>query len=239
VDAWISSPAEFSLSIVKQYVIVTHDYENGGNWYKLEPTQSTNIHPDSFDFDVEINVDSITYNTQIVYYRIRSIQNDYTYGLSACVYYMNQSPNTNVFTPMTGTGTDASVLPVKTCFAGTSGTSGYQGTSGMSGYQGISGLSGLASSQFAVLGKTSDYSIAASDSVILVSGVTTDLAMTLPAAGGTGVSGRQYVVKNIGTSNVWIGASGSELVDGSSGVAINNQYDAATVISNGAQWYVI
>jgi hypothetical protein len=106
------------------------------------------------------------------------------------------------------------------------------GTAGQLNATGVLGATNGLSS--AVTSKSSAYNISTSDSTILVSGTTT---VTLPTA--VGVTGRQYVIKNIGTNTVTIATTSSQNIDGATTYSMATQYQAITVQSDGTQWWVI
>ena len=82
--------------------------------------------------------------------------------------------------------------------------------------------------------KTGNYTLAASDYVVLVNGTYT---MSLPTA--SNISGTIYYIKNIAASVVAISASNSETIDGSATISLSSRYDELQVVSNGTNWYII
>ena len=80
---------------------------------------------------------------------------------------------------------------------------------------------------------SSAYTLGSSDSTVLVTGTTT---ITLPTA--MGVAGLQYTVKNIGSSVVTIVTTSGQTIDGAASLALVSQYEAATVQSDGSNWWV-
>ncbi len=80
---------------------------------------------------------------------------------------------------------------------------------------------------------TANYTVASTDSTILASG---SITVTLPSA--SGISGREYIIKNIGASTVTV-ASSSGLIDGSSTFSLGSQYETITVQSDGTNWWII
>jgi len=85
----------------------------------------------------------------------------------------------------------------------------------------------------AVSTQTANYTIASTDSTILANGAIT---ITLPSA--SGITGRQYTIKNISTSTVTVASNGGT-IDGSTTLSLTSEYEAITVQSNGTNWYVI
>lgn len=66
---------------------------------------------------------------------------------------------------------------------------------------------------------------------------TTDFTITLPTA--VGISGRQYVIKNINTNILTIDAAGTETIDGQLTQTISTQYNSLALVSNGANWFIV
>jgi len=75
-----------------------------------------------------------------------------------------------------------------------------------------------------------DYTVTASDSIILASGTTT---ITLPL----GISGTVYDIKNVGEETITV--IGNEDIDDGETAVLSVQYDSVTVVSDGSAWYVI
>ncbi|MDD5456087.1 MAG: hypothetical protein PHV30_03550 [Candidatus Margulisbacteria bacterium] len=86
--------------------------------------------------------------------------------------------------------------------------------------------------------KSSDYTLSASDSVILVS-ANADVTLTLPLA--SGCSGRKYNMKKVDNSlaKVYISGSGSDTIDSNSNYTLFARWQFASVVSDGNNWYVI
>ncbi len=87
--------------------------------------------------------------------------------------------------------------------------------------------------------KTSSYSISATDCVILADSTSGALTLTLPTS--VGVSGRQYTIKRLngGSNAITLATTGSQSIDGNGSVVLTAQYERVTVISDGANWYII
>lgn len=79
--------------------------------------------------------------------------------------------------------------------------------------------------------KSSDYTITANDHTINCTSGT--FTVTLPSAAG--ITGRMYVVKNVGAGTITVDADGTQTIDGSLTVTLN-QYDSAMLQSDGANW---
>lgn len=84
--------------------------------------------------------------------------------------------------------------------------------------------------------KTTTYTITTSDSVIICNS-SSAFTVSLPSLASAS-TGRQYIIKNKGSGQITLTASGSETIDGSVSVYIN-QYESLTIVSDGATWNVI
>lgn len=84
-----------------------------------------------------------------------------------------------------------------------------------------------------VVWKTTSYTVASSDDVILTTGT---LTVTLPAAGD--VEGKVFRVKKTdGVGTLTVDTNGG-LIDGDSSVDITTQNEGITVISDGTDYWV-
>lgn len=61
--------------------------------------------------------------------------------------------------------------------------------------------------------------------------------VTLPTA--VGIAGREYVIKNSGTGVITIATSSSQRIDANLTLTLSTQYEAATIVSDGANWKII
>ena len=88
--------------------------------------------------------------------------------------------------------------------------------------------------------KTSSYSAKATDNVILGNSTSGSLTITLPDATKSHV-GQQYVIKKIDSSanTITVATTSSQTIDGTSSLALNVQYEAVEVATDGSNWYVI
>lgn len=91
----------------------------------------------------------------------------------------------------------------------------------------------------AVVSKTTTYTATASDQVILCSASGGAWSLTLPTA--VGITGKTYFIKKTDSSAnaVTIDGNGTETIDGATTKAISTQYDAYTIVSDGANWHII
>jgi hypothetical protein len=92
----------------------------------------------------------------------------------------------------------------------------------------------------AVVSKTANYTATAADRTILVDASTGAVTITLPSA-GTLVAGKEYIVKKTDSSAniVTIARSSSNTIDGVTSVAIGDQYDSLTFVTDLVGWYII
>jgi len=89
-----------------------------------------------------------------------------------------------------------------------------------------------------IVSKTSDYTVTATDCVILVDASTGDKTITLPSA--SGITGRIYTVKKVDTStNKVVVQPSSGNIEGGSSIELTNFGDSITVISDGSNWWII
>lgn len=92
----------------------------------------------------------------------------------------------------------------------------------------------------AVVSVNSNYTLTATNSLVLVTTGGNNRTITLPAA--SGCTGRIYTIKQIdsGTDKVTIDANGSEKIDGAlTSTRVNDQWKSVTVQSDGSNWYII
>lgn len=79
-----------------------------------------------------------------------------------------------------------------------------------------------------------DYTLVDGDHIVVWT--TGTQAATLPTAASQ--TGREYVIKNLGSGVITVGTTSSQTIDGASTVTLN-QYDVVTVISDGTNWFKI
>ena len=87
--------------------------------------------------------------------------------------------------------------------------------------------------------KTADYTITATDSVILVNAASGAVTITLPTA--VGISGIMYTVKRIdsGSNAVLVNTTSSQTIDGSLNINVGAQYNSVNLVSDGANWVIV
>jgi hypothetical protein len=90
-----------------------------------------------------------------------------------------------------------------------------------------------------VVAKSGAYTVTASDGVVIADASGGAFTITLPTA--VGITGRVYRVKKIdATANaVTIDANGAETIDGGITATIATQYEAITIVSDNAEWWVL
>ena len=84
----------------------------------------------------------------------------------------------------------------------------------------------------AVLTKTGAYAMTGAESVVLATG-----ACTLPSP--VTFAGILFTVKDSGSGTASILPNASETIDGASSISLGTAYKAATVVSNGTNWFVV
>jgi hypothetical protein len=82
--------------------------------------------------------------------------------------------------------------------------------------------------------KTGNYTLTASDEVVTCNGT---LTITLPTA--VGLTGKQFIIRNIATTVVTIARTSSQTVDGCSGTITLAGKGSLVVVSDGANWLVV
>lgn len=104
----------------------------------------------------------------------------------------------------------------------------------VSGPPGAAGANGYGAG--ALQTKTSNYTALTTDGLILVDCTSGAVTITLPAV----AVGRSLIVKKIdSTINAVTIAPASGLIDGAANVALANQWQARTLVSNGTDWFNI
>jgi hypothetical protein len=89
--------------------------------------------------------------------------------------------------------------------------------------------------------KTADYTATALDYLITCNATSGNITITLPAAAGSDMTGRTYLVKKTdATGNtVTIDANSSETIDGATTYVMSTQWKYVTIMSNGSEWFII
>lgn len=89
---------------------------------------------------------------------------------------------------------------------------------------------------FAQVSKTTGYTVVVSD--YFVKGDTTTTAFTVTLFTATGNSGKELVIKNLGTKNLTISGSGSEAIDGVTTKILTNKYASINILCDGTGWNI-
>ncbi len=85
---------------------------------------------------------------------------------------------------------------------------------------------------------TASLTLTATHYVVLASGASTTVAITLPTA--VGITGREYIIKCTDfTNNVTVETNGAQTIDGDSNFAFSAQYESLKIISDGANWFIL
>ncbi len=99
------------------------------------------------------------------------------------------------------------------------------------------GLISLGGMTYPYTTKTSAYSIGENDYFINGSpSISTTIIFTLPTA--TGITGKQYIIKNVGSGTITVATTASQTIDGSASTNLA-QYQTLHVESSGSGWLVI
>lgn len=87
--------------------------------------------------------------------------------------------------------------------------------------------------------KAASFSFSTTDSVILCDATSGTVTGTLPTA--IGIAGRIYYFKKIdaGANNCIAATTGGQTIDGASTNSTNTQYSSKTMVSNGANWFIL
>jgi hypothetical protein len=98
---------------------------------------------------------------------------------------------------------------------------------------------GSATNNLAVSSKTSAYTLATSDDVILADSSSAAFTLTLPTAVGN--TGKVFRVKKTDSSfnAVTIDGDGTETIDGATTTTLNTQDETLTIVSDGSNWEII
>lgn len=89
------------------------------------------------------------------------------------------------------------------------------------------------SSTVNIVTKTATYTIVADDVIIFCDGTFT---VTLPTA--VGISGKKYVIKNIGSGSITVDGDGAETIDGSANQVLA-QNESIEVASDNVEWWIL
>ncbi len=81
---------------------------------------------------------------------------------------------------------------------------------------------------------TGTYAVLTTDYIVNCTSGT--FTVTLPTA--VGVTGKPYIIKNSGAGVITIATTSAQTIDGVSTKTLSSQYDAVTLVSNGANWIV-
>ena len=91
---------------------------------------------------------------------------------------------------------------------------------------------------FLWVAKTSNYTIAATDSGILGDATSGGITITLPTA--VGISQKFTIQKKDSSGNsVTIATTSSQTINGSTTKTLSTQYQSVTVASDGSNWYIV
>jgi hypothetical protein len=102
-----------------------------------------------------------------------------------------------------------------------------------------SGLPAWGDATLATATKMSNYTIAGTDVVIFANAASGSVTITLPTASAN--AGYRFYIKRTDNSGngCSVVRSGSDTIDGQTGITLDVQYTSITVISDGNTWYII
>ena len=102
----------------------------------------------------------------------------------------------------------------------------------------VSGSTTILGLSTSITTKTSNYTLTADDSTILLDGTSDGVTGVLPTA--VGITGRVYNLKSINDTNQTdVEADGSEEIDGSTNNAVLGVYESIKLQSDGANWWIV
>ena len=160
---------------------------------------------------VEFNTDNLYFTQTTSTTRKKIAAYDDTSGATGDIYYRDSSGN---FTRL-GIGSSGQTLRVS------------------------SGLPSWGQVIVATATKTSNYTLVASDNVILGDASAGNVTITLPLA--SIATGYRFQIKKIDSSSntVTLQRSGSDTIDGSTTAVISVQYVSLAIVSDGSNWYIV
>lgn len=90
---------------------------------------------------------------------------------------------------------------------------------------------------YPIITQSSTYAVLPTD--YMVKGDTTSTAFTVTLPTAVGVSGKAYIVKNVGAKVLTIATTSAQTIDGTTTYGLKIQYTSVTVASDGANWLII
>lgn len=90
---------------------------------------------------------------------------------------------------------------------------------------------------YPIITQTTTYAVLTTD--YMIKGDTTSSAFTVTLPTAVGVSGKAYIIKNVGTKVLSIATTSAQTIDGSTTYALKLQYTSITVASDGSNWLII
>lgn len=127
----------------------------------------------------------------------------------------------------------SSIIIIFSCYGASIYNGNWGGIFTGTGYINNGSISNV-SSYFMTSTQTSSYSLTTNDNTIILNG--SSLTATLPTA--VGIQGKMYNIININSSSQTISSSGGT-IGGSSTYTLSSQYNAVSVVSDGANWQII
>jgi hypothetical protein len=89
--------------------------------------------------------------------------------------------------------------------------------------------------QLGHVAKTANYTLTNFDTYIAANAATASFTLTLPTA--VGIAGQSFTVNKVNAANtVTIATTSSQTINGASTIALTQQWDTVTIVSDGANW---
>lgn len=90
---------------------------------------------------------------------------------------------------------------------------------------------------YPIVTQSTTYSILPSD--YMVKGDTTSAAFTVTLPTAVGVSGKAYIIKNVGTKVLSLATTSAQTIDGATTYGLRLQYTSVTIVSDGSNWLIV
>jgi len=89
----------------------------------------------------------------------------------------------------------------------------------------------------AIRALTSNTTLDATDHVVTCGAGNETFTVTLPAS--SGITGRTYHIKNVGTGTITVDGNASETIDGATTAVISAQFASIMIVCDGSNWHII
>lgn len=88
-----------------------------------------------------------------------------------------------------------------------------------------------------IVAKTANYTVTASDDVIICGAGNETFTITLLAVASS--ANKVYHIKNVGTGTITVDGNGAETIDGGVTATLLNQFECISIICDGTEWWII